>query len=321
MRYDLPNACGLLFCVCLSAFLSLEISSARAQAAGTPAGSAATDWPSKGSASSSAAAASKSAHKGTSKAGAERQASRFAVERRAAERREAWTVNDEPYISGGAPQWRYFVEFRARNAATYGHMYVMLGEVNDRHQIVKSTVAGFYPAGDDRDCVNCSVYYWTIGHLLPVPSEIGASDGDLEEQYVLARFRVWVDAQQYQSLIAYIDERKARKGPWNLFFANCVTFGRDVASFLKVKMPPILAFAPSVLMYPKDVIDGMREANGLEHEQAPLRDAAGQLPVDVGTDWQHANAAAETPRPSSAAAETPLPSSATKWTADRHASY
>ena len=102
--------------------------------------------------------------------------------------------DDEPYIGRGAPQWRYFVEFRARNAASYGHLYVMYGKVNDRHEIIKSEVAGFFPAGDDRNCVNCSVYNWTIGHVLPVPSEIGASDGDLEEQYVLARFRVWIDA-------------------------------------------------------------------------------------------------------------------------------
>ena len=99
---------------------------------------------------------------------------------------------------------RYFVEFRARNAASYGHMYVMYGEVNARREIIRSETAGFFPAGDSRNCVNCSVYNWTIGHVLPVPSEIGASDGDLEEQYVLARFRVWIDAAQYQSLVAYI---------------------------------------------------------------------------------------------------------------------
>ena len=92
------------------------------------------------------------------------------VKRRAGEGRHAWSVNDEPYIGRGAPQWHYFVEFRARNAVSYGHLYVMFGKVNDRHEIIKSEVAGFFPAGDDRKCVNCSVYNWTIGHVLPVPS-------------------------------------------------------------------------------------------------------------------------------------------------------
>jgi|SRR5579871_1839246 len=257
MRCRLPNACGLLFCVGLAATLSLAPTSARAQASS-----------SETSGSSPAPAAS------TSSASAHKQTPRR-VASAAPKRGQAWTVNDEPYIGSGAPKWRYFVEFRARNAASYGHMYVMFGEVNDRHEVVKSEVDGFFPAGDERGCENCSVYYWTIGHIVPVPSEIGASDGDLEEQYVLGRFRVWIDAEQYQGLIAYINERKANKGLWNALFANCVTFARDVAAFLKVKMPPALALAPSVMMYPKDVVDGMREANGLRQEQMPLRDAAG----------------------------------------------
>ena len=58
-------------------------------------------------------------------------------------------------------------------------------------------------------------------------------------------------------------------------------------------MPPLLAVAPSVVMYPKDVVDAMREANGLAQEQMPLRDAAGERIVNVGTDRQHANKAAE----------------------------
>ena len=274
MRDGLPSACSLLFCLGLVVALSSETSPAHAQASSSKA-SAALSAP-------TASAFSSSAHRGASRhVGAP------------AEHRQVWSVDDEPYIGRGAPQWRYFVEFRARSADSYGHMYVMFGQVNDRHEITKSEVAGFFPAGDDRDCVNCSVYNWMIGHVLPVPSEIGASDGDLEEQYVLARFRVWVDAQQYQSLVAYINERKAHKGLWNVFLANCVTFVRDVASFLEVKMPPLVAFSPSVLMYPKDVVDAMREAYGLKDEQLPLRDAAGELSVDVGTDGQHANMAAE----------------------------
>jgi hypothetical protein len=275
MRFDLPNACSLLICMSLAVTLSLEASSARAQASSAEA-NASLSAPASGSVPTATFGHTK---------------------RRAGEGRQAWSVNDEPYIGHGAPQWRYFVEFRARNAASYGHLYVMFGKVNDRHEIIKSEVAGFFPAGDDRTCVNCSVYAWTIGHVLPVPSEIGASDGDLEEQYVLARFRVWVDAQQYQSLIAYINERKANKGFWNAFLANCVTFGRDVASFLKVKMPPLLAVAPSVVMYPKDVVDALREANGLTQEQMPLRDAAGERIVNIGTNGQPASKGAEKDSP------------------------
>jgi hypothetical protein len=194
-----------------------------------------------------------------------------------------WSVAEEPYIGAGAPHWRYFVEFRARNAASYGHMYVMFGEVNSRHEIIRSEIAGLFPAGDARGCENCSIYYWAIGHVLPVPSEIGASDGDLEEQYVLARFRVWIDAGQYKRLSSYIQERKAQKGPWNALFANCVIFARDVASFLNVKMPPIAAMG---LLYPESMVQAIREANGLKHQQLPLRDAAGSFPRESRTNGQ-----------------------------------
>jgi hypothetical protein len=176
---------------------------------------------------------------------------------------------------------RYFVEFRARNAANYGHMYVMYGEVNDRQEIIRSEIAGFYPAGDKRDCVNCSVFNWTVGHVVPVPSEIGASDGDLEEQYVLARFRVWIDAAQYQRLVAYIRQRKANKTPWHAFFNNCVTFGRDIAVFMNLKVPLVIAASPSVAMYPQTLVNMLREANGVEKEQAPLKDASGSLPAEL----------------------------------------
>jgi hypothetical protein len=163
----------------------------------------------------------------------------------------------------------------------YGHMYVMYGEVNDRHEVIKSEIAGFFPAGDSGKCVNCSVYYWTMGHVVPVPAEIGTSDGDLEEQYVLARYRVWIDAAQYKRLVAYIKQRKAHLGAWHAFLNNCVTFGRDVAVFINLKVPVLMAVSPSVVMYPKDVVAWLRDANGGEKDQGPLRDAPGALPASV----------------------------------------
>ncbi|MGA3310999.1 MAG: hypothetical protein ABSD08_20660 [Xanthobacteraceae bacterium] len=181
------------------------------------------------------------------------------------------------------PAKRYFVEFRARNAASYGHMYVMYGEVNDRQEIIRSEIAGFFPAGDTRDCVNCGVVNWTVGHVVFVPSEIGASDGDLEEKYVLARFRVWIDAAQYQRLVAYIKQRKANKTPWNAFLNNCVTFGRDVAVFMNLKVPFVIAAAPSVVMYPETLVNSLREANGVQTEQGPLKDAPGSLAAPSGS--------------------------------------
>lgn len=204
----------------------------------------------------------------------------------AAQKRTASTA--ERTAVSYSPTKRYFVEFRARNAASYGHMYVMYGEVNERHEVIRSEIAGLFPAGDTRDCENCSRLNWTIGHVLPVPSEIGASDGDLEEQYVLARFRVWIDAKQYKRLVAYIKERKAHKGPWNALLNNCVIFGRDVAVFSNLKIPLLASIAPTVVMYPKEFVEALAEANGVYKDQGPLKDAPGSLPVEVAHKAQPA---------------------------------
>jgi len=184
-----------------------------------------------------------------------------------------------------SPRNHFFVEFIARSAASYGHMYVMYGEANARHEIVRSQIAGFFPAGDTQENPNGSFYYWSLGHIVPVPSEIGASDGDLEEQYVIARYRVWIDAAQYKRLVAYIEDRKANKGPWNAFVNNCVTFGRDVALFVGIKVPALFAITPSVVMYPETLVEVLRDANGGEKDQGPLRDAPGLLPPEIAAQF------------------------------------
>jgi len=186
-------------------------------------------------------------------------------------------------VEANTPARKYFAEFRARNAASYGHFYVMYGEVNARQEIIKSHIAGFFPAGDARNCENCSVFNWTIGHVVFVPSEIGVSDGDLEEKYVTARFRVWLSEAQYNRLVAYIEEKKANKPLWNALWKNCVTFGRDVAAFLDLKLPLLLAIAPSVMIYPKDFVNDLREANGVPNEQGALKDASGSLAAPDGS--------------------------------------
>jgi hypothetical protein len=180
-----------------------------------------------------------------------------------------------------SPRNRFFVEFRARNAASYGHVYVMYGEANARHEVIRSEIAGLGPAGDAANCLNCSVYNWTLGHLIPVPGEIAATDGDLEEQYVLTRYRIWVDEPTYRRLVAYINERKADKPMWHAMFNSCVMFGRDVATFLNLKVPPLFDFSRGFIPYPKTAVEALRDANGGEKDQAPLKDAPGSLPGQV----------------------------------------
>lgn len=161
----------------------------------------------------------------------------------------------------------YFVEFRARSAATYGHMYVLYGKVNAKNEIISSDIAGLHPAGDRSDCENCSVVSWTLGHLLFVPSETGASDGDLEEKYVSARYRVMVDAATFKKVSGYIATLKKETPMWNALWRNCVSFGNDIAKNLSLETPGL------IWMEPKDYVESLRKLNGGQ-PQGPLRFAA-----------------------------------------------
>ena len=160
----------------------------------------------------------------------------------------------------------YFVEFRGRSAASYGHLYVMYGQVNARGEVIKSKIAGLYPAGDKQDCENCSLANWTIGHVVFVPSGTTATDGDLEEKYVTARYRVMLDKAHYLKLVAHIQKFQADPPLWHALWRNCVSFGRDIATLLDMKVP---AF---IWLTPEQFVDQLREMNGTPTAQAPLQD-------------------------------------------------
>jgi len=186
----------------------------------------------------------------------------------------------------------YFVEFRARAAASYGHMYVLYGQLNGRGEIVKSDIAGLHPAGDANNCDNCSLIPWTLGHILFVPSESGASDGDLEEKYVTARYRVMLDAASFNKVSAHIKQKKAEKQAWNALINNCVTFINEIAGFMGLKTP-----AGSNLMEPKDYVERLREMNGGKPQKA-LRFAA---PASSASPASAAPPAASKPKKDSTA--------------------
>jgi len=179
---------------------------------------------------------------------------------------EHWTV--ETKKARHPANKPYFIEFRGRAAATYGHMYVLYGRVNEREEIVESRIAGLHPAGDAENCNNCSLFNWTVGHVIFVPSETGASDGDLEEKYVTARYRVWMDKAHYKELDTYIRKLQADSPLWNALWNNCVAFGRNIATHMGLNVPPLF------WLEPKDFVNLLREMNGQKEEQLPLRDAS-----------------------------------------------
>lgn len=146
----------------------------------------------------------------------------------------------------------YFVEFRARSAASYGHTFLVHGKVSDSKKITPGMVAGLHPFTE-------SSIPWMIGHLVLVPSETGASDGDTEEIYVIARYRVLLTEAEYRKALAYIKDHQKNSPVWHAALYNCNAWVGDVASYMGLKTAPRVS---SVLLMPQDFINNLKDLNG-----------------------------------------------------------
>jgi len=164
----------------------------------------------------------------------------------------------------------YFIEFRSRNAANYGHAFVLYGRVGS-----KGTIAGLHPAGDRPDCVNCSVFAWTIGHLIPVPAETGASDGDDEpELYLTARYRIRLTAAEYRKVVAYIRQKQADTKTWNALVNNCAEFIGGIAEYMGLKTPSMIGvFATRVYVEELAQLNGGKPSKIAKLPDGLVRDA------------------------------------------------
>jgi hypothetical protein len=109
----------------------------------------------------------------------------------------------------GSAKGPYYVDFRARTAASWGHAFVWFGKTSER----AVEVAGLTPAGD-------TVPY-VLGHLTWVPSETKASYGDLDPQYLTASYRVYLNEPDAKRVFAYIKKLQASSPVWNAETTNC----------------------------------------------------------------------------------------------------
>jgi hypothetical protein len=142
----------------------------------------------------------------------------------------------------------YFIEFRARAAQSYGHTFSVFGRTNGHGKIVTAEVAGLHPFSE-------SAVPWMIGHFVVVPSEVGASDGDTEDQYVIARFRVLLSEVEYKKVTKFVKQLQDKSPLWHAVLYNCNAFVGDIARFMGLETPT------STLAMPKDYIDTLRDLN------------------------------------------------------------
>jgi hypothetical protein len=147
--------------------------------------------------------------------------------------------------SAGKP---YYIEFRSRSAQSYGHTFSIYGRLNGQGKIASKAVAGLHPFTE-------SPLPWMVGHLILVPSETGASDGDTEDQYVTARFRVALSQAEYAKVTTFIKDLQKKSPLWHAVLYNCNAFVGDIAHFMGLETPS------STMLMPAEYINGLRDLN------------------------------------------------------------
>ena len=195
---------------------------------------------------------SASAHETDTRAGSER----FTSQRRDVHKRTANAnalVSTEASLESkpapqsnrkpGSAKGPYYVDFRARTAASWGHAFVWFGKTSER----AVEVAGLTPAGDTLPYV--------LGHLTWVPSETGASYGDLDPQYLTASYRVYLNEPDAKTVFAYIKKLQASSPVWNAETSNCTSFIGSIADFMGLKVP--LRW-----QRPEDYVNNLKAMNG-----------------------------------------------------------
>ena len=137
----------------------------------------------------------------------------------------------------------YYVDFRARTAASWGHAFVWYGKTSER----QVEVAGLTPAGDTLE--------YMIGYFTFMPSETGASYGDLDPQYLTANYRVYLNEADAKRVFAYIKKLQASSPVWNAETANCTSFIGSIAEYMGLK-------TPSRWARPEAYVTKLKELNG-----------------------------------------------------------
>jgi hypothetical protein len=143
---------------------------------------------------------------------------------------------------------RYYIEFRARDAQTYGHTYAMFGTLGANGAPQSKTIAGLHPASED-------ALPYTVGHFIPVPSETGPARGDGDDRYLLERFRIELTRERHDEIAARIRELQESSPTWHAVWYNCNAFVGDIARSMGLQTPS------SSVILPQEYIRELRDLN------------------------------------------------------------
>jgi hypothetical protein len=137
----------------------------------------------------------------------------------------------------------YYVDFRARTAASWGHVFVWYGKTSER----AVEVAGLTPKGDTLS--------YMLGYITWVPSETGASYGDLDPEYLTAHYKVYLSEADAKKVFAYIKQLQANSPVWSAEISNCTSFIGSIAEFMGLK-------TPNRWTRPEEYVNSLKAMNG-----------------------------------------------------------
>ena len=83
---------------------------------------------------------------------------------------------------------------------------------------------------------------------MPVEAETGVSYGDLDEQYMTARFCVALNQAEFNKLSAFIRNLQATTKKWHAGTYNCNSFASDIAKAAGLDSPNPNAYMPDVFI-------------------------------------------------------------------------
>jgi hypothetical protein len=146
-----------------------------------------------------------------------------------------------------------------RCAYTCGHAIAALGKLdkNGRISVDKNGVlipgmveiSGLHPA-------TSSTVPWTVGHVVPVPAETGPSDGDFDDAYVTARYRMDLTEEEFRRVVAIVRKQKAANPMWYapIYASNYPSCIGSIEREMGLKVPLI----PTL---PKDHLEKLKAMN------------------------------------------------------------
>lgn len=123
---------------------------------------------------------------------------------------------------------QYFVDFRARRGALFGHTFIVYGRLGDQGQLLDVAYAGNYPADGRLGLI--------VGSFIPVRTRIGPVKDDFTDPATII-YRRRLNAVQFARLNAAVRHVRATERYWHLGFFNCNDFAVEMARSIGLRSP------------------------------------------------------------------------------------